>query len=156
MQAADYIQFAVALIFVIGLIGMLAVILRRFGGGGIAMPRYKPGQKRRLHIVDALPLDPRRRLVLVRRDDVEHLIVLGPQSETVVESAIPARNAELGPDQQDGDSGLTQRFDAVVRRLIRQPSLSANEGPANEEPANAAPAAPGPNAPGKSGSEGRQ
>ena len=33
-------------------------------------------------------LDTRRRLVLVRRDDVEHLILLGAASETVIERNI--------------------------------------------------------------------
>jgi len=124
MQAADYVQFAVALIFVIGLIGLLAVLLRRFGGGGIAMPRYRPGQKRRLHVVDALPLDPRRRMLLVRRDNVEHLIVLGPQGETVVESGFPALETSI-EDAGSGD-GLSQRFDSVVRKLIKVPDTPAN------------------------------
>ena len=34
------------------------------------------------------PLDARRRLILIRRDDVEHLLVVSPTSETVIERGI--------------------------------------------------------------------
>ena len=61
------------------------------------------GQKRRLKIVEYLPLDARRRLVLVRRDQKEFLLVLGPQGETVVESNIPAQQdnvVDLSPQKE--------------------------------------------------------
>ena len=85
----DYLRFALALVFVLGLIGIFAYAARRFG----LMPRptLKPGGARRLHVVDVLNLDGRRRLVLVRRDNVEHLILLGGDRETVVESGISSR-----------------------------------------------------------------
>lgn len=46
------------------------------------------GGEIRLDIVDAAPIDTKRRLVLVRRDDVEHLIVIGGHNDFVVESGI--------------------------------------------------------------------
>jgi hypothetical protein len=60
--------------------------------------------KRRLKIVEFMPIDHRRRLVLVRRDDREHLLLLGPQGETVVETNIPvsADNiVEFSKDQKN-------------------------------------------------------
>lgn len=81
-------QFAVALVFVIALIVVLANVARRFGFGGAAAARLGRGH-RRLAISEVLSLDGRRRLVLVRRDEVEHLVILGPGSETVVEAGIP-------------------------------------------------------------------
>jgi flagellar protein FliO/FliZ len=38
--------------------------------------------------VEALSIDARRRLVIIRRDDREHLILLGPESEQVIETGI--------------------------------------------------------------------
>ena len=51
-----------------------------------------------------MPIDNRRRLVLVRRDDREHLLLLGPQGETVVETNIPAAGdniVEFAKDQKN-------------------------------------------------------
>ena len=66
-----------------------------FRSAGVwALKRYLPGLKvgaragRRLSVVEVLMLDTRRRLVLVRRDDVEHLILLGATTETVIERGI--------------------------------------------------------------------
>ena len=33
-------------------------------------------------------LGPRHKLMLIRRDDVEHLVIVGPTGETVVETGI--------------------------------------------------------------------
>lgn len=80
-------KFAAAFVFVIALMYLLSWALRKSGLPGAA---FTPTSKRRLKIVEYLPLDGRRRLVLVRRDDREHLLILGPQGETVVENNIPA------------------------------------------------------------------
>jgi flagellar protein FliO/FliZ len=77
-----YLRFALALILVLGLIALLAWLLRRFGMG------VKMSKGRRLAIVEAQMLGPRHRLMLIRRDDAEHLVIVGPGSETVVESGI--------------------------------------------------------------------
>src|SRR3954449_4639792 len=45
-------------------------------------------RKTRLAIMDAAPVDSQRRLVLVRRDDVEHLILIGGPTDVVVERDI--------------------------------------------------------------------
>lgn len=52
----------------------------------------------RLAVLDAAAVDARRRLVLVRRDDVEHLILIGGPTDLVVESRIgaPVTQSMLG------------------------------------------------------------
>jgi flagellar protein FliO/FliZ len=85
VNAGDYFRFVLALAFVLALIGVLAWLARRFGFG--QTPRLG-GQARRLKIVESLPLDARRRLVLVRRDETEHLLLLGGANELTVESGI--------------------------------------------------------------------
>lgn len=77
-----------AFTFVLGLMYLLSLGLKRIGFAGQAM--LLPGFKRRLKIVEYLPLDARRKLVLIRRDQKEFLLVLGPEGETIVESNIPA------------------------------------------------------------------
>lgn len=88
MEFDVYLRFLLALAFVLGLIAALAWAARRFGFGSnfVALK----GRNTRLAVVESLMLDAKRRLVLIRRDDREHLLILGPTSETVVEPGIPA------------------------------------------------------------------
>lgn len=81
------IRLAAALGAVLGLVLIAAWAMKRFGLGGLAQP--KSGMPRRLSVTEARTLDARRQLVLVRRDGVEHLIILSPQGETVIETGIP-------------------------------------------------------------------
>jgi flagellar biogenesis protein FliO len=64
-------------------------ILRRRGG---AAPFIRGGRNRqpRLQVLDATAVDARRRLVLVRRDNVEHLVMIGGPTDIVIESGIGA------------------------------------------------------------------
>lgn len=48
----------------------------------------------RLMILDAAAVDPKRRLVLIRRDDVEHLIMIGGPTDIVIETGISDRQPE--------------------------------------------------------------
>jgi flagellar protein FliO/FliZ len=96
MEFDGYLKFVLALAFVLGLIGVLAVILRRFGPGAVAMVPRRKGMARRLQVIEVATIDPRRRLVLVRRDDKEHLILLGANSELLIESGIPGNSPHGG------------------------------------------------------------
>ena len=94
MDTGEYFKFLLALIFVLGLIGALALLVRRYGFGVAAM--RKSDGERRLQVVEVTALDARRRLVLVRRDATEHLIMLGVNGETVIESNINVEQKTSG------------------------------------------------------------
>jgi flagellar protein FliO/FliZ len=47
------------------------------------------GRNRRLAVVDTLAVDQKRQLVIIRRDNVEHLILVGGQQDLIVETGIP-------------------------------------------------------------------
>ncbi|MHA1157592.1 MAG: hypothetical protein ACTSP2_02430 [Alphaproteobacteria bacterium] len=70
------------------LIVLLAAMwaFRRFSG--VNLGRISRGRVPRLALVDAMAIDGRRRLVLVRRDNVEHLVLIGGPTDTVIETAI--------------------------------------------------------------------
>ncbi len=77
--------------FTILFIAILAVLIliwlaRRFSRATLV----SGGKQRqaRLAVMDATPVDARRRLILVRRDDVEHLILIGGPTDVVVEQNI--------------------------------------------------------------------
>lgn len=85
MDMDTYFRFSLALVFVIALFFVVALVLRRFGLGGVAAT---PRRHRRVSVVEVAPLDAKRRLVLVRRDEVEHLLLLSTSGDQVVEAGI--------------------------------------------------------------------
>lgn len=78
------------------LIGILWVLRNR-----APSPFVRGGKNRqpRLQVLDAAAVDARRRLVLVRRDGVEHLIMIGGPTDIVIESGItdPTRTGTPTP-----------------------------------------------------------
>lgn len=86
MDSAQLIKMTLALAVVLSLMALLALVMRRINNGGSVMPL----SKRRLKLIETLPLDPRRKLAIVRCDDKEHLLILGTNTETVIESDLKA------------------------------------------------------------------
>ncbi|MCB9948874.1 MAG: FliO/MopB family protein [Rhodospirillaceae bacterium] len=89
MEMATYLRFVLALVFVLALIGVVAWLIRRFGLAGARPTGRSHRRDRRLALIEVLPIDARRRVILLRRDRVEHLVLLGPSADVVIES-IPA------------------------------------------------------------------
>lgn len=100
MEWLDYLRFLLALAFVLGLIGVVAWLARRFRLVGVtgAAPA-----ERRLRVVEVLPLDPRRKLVLVRRDEVEHLLLLGQDGNLVLDGPVRAGRGPSGARAAAGE-----------------------------------------------------
>lgn len=113
MDLVGYLQFVAALALVLGLIGGLAWLVKRSGVAGSLVPTSaRRGAGRRLGIVEVLPLDPRRKLVLVRCDDREHLLLLGhgPAPDLVI--AAGAAPAEPGSDAGEAEpSGFAEALE---------------------------------------------
>ncbi len=81
------VRFVVAFVIVLALIGATFWVIRRFSGTRVGAAAQR-GRQPRLAVIDAAPVDGRRRLVLVRRDNVEHLLMIGGPSDIVVEQNI--------------------------------------------------------------------
>jgi len=82
MDLIDFGRYAAGLAITLGLIALLAYGARRFNwlslpGGGLD-PRLK--------VAGSVMLDARRRAVILRFDGKEHLILLGANGETVIET----------------------------------------------------------------------
>lgn len=54
---------------------------------------FRPKGERRLEVVDHASVDSRRKLVLIRRDDVEHLLLTGGPVDVVIETGIKSAAA---------------------------------------------------------------
>jgi len=119
------ITFIVAFIVVLALIGVAAWLVRRFASSRLGANTQR-GRMPRLAVIDAAAVDGRRRLVLVRRDNVEHLLMIGGPTDIVVEPNIV--RAAPGRDQ------LPQRSNAAEPpRLAPMPDTSwADEAPRPE------------------------
>lgn len=99
-------EFAPALMWtVIALVGLLVLLVAVRIIRGLTFGTFVAGgrnRKARLAVMDATAVDSQRRLVLVRRDDVEHLILIGGPTDVVVEQNIrlvaPA-SARRPPDE---------------------------------------------------------
>jgi flagellar protein FliO/FliZ len=87
MDLIDFSRYIGALLLVLGLVGGAGLAARRFGLGGL----IRPVQARRLAIVESLMIAPRQRLLIIRRDDVEHLVLSGPDGSSIIESGIAAQ-----------------------------------------------------------------
>jgi len=94
MDLGEYFRFFLALAFVLVLIAGLAALLRRSGFGERLAATPSSAGQRRLSLVEVRPLDAKHKLVLLRRDDREHLVLLGAASDLLIESDIPAPPAQ--------------------------------------------------------------
>jgi flagellar protein FliO/FliZ len=88
--------FFFSFVAVLALIGLAAWLVRRFAGNRLGANTNR-GRMPRLAVIDAAALDGRRRLVLVRRDNIEHLLMIGGPTDIVVEPNIV--RATSGRDQ---------------------------------------------------------
>src|ERR1700681_2561540 len=91
------VRFFIAFLIVLGLIGVTAWIVRRFGGERLGAATAR-GRQPRLAVIDAAAVDGRRRLILIRRDNIEHLLMIGGPTDVVVEQNIvrAATTRDLG------------------------------------------------------------
>ena len=79
MTLVDWGRAVFALIATLAMIGLVAYGARKLG-------MIQPGAQgpRRLKVLESLMLDPRRRLVVVRFDDREHLLLLSPAGDRAI------------------------------------------------------------------------
>jgi flagellar protein FliO/FliZ len=111
-------KFFIAFAVVLALIGLTAWLVRRFGGNRLGGANAR-GRQPRLAVIDASPVDGRRRLVLIRRDNVEHLLMIGGPTDVVVEQNIVRGAAAI-------------RETTTRETTSREPSLRATSSAATE------------------------
>jgi flagellar protein FliO/FliZ len=79
------VKFLIAFVVALAMLGVVGYLMRRFSG-----PR---GRQPRLAVINAASVDGRRQLVLVRRDNMEHLLLIGGPTDVVIESNIDRTGA---------------------------------------------------------------
>ncbi|MDD5586740.1 MAG: flagellar biosynthetic protein FliO [Alphaproteobacteria bacterium] len=93
LTGISWLRFLLAASTVIGLMGLLAWSLKAIAARGWITP--PAGRTRRLKIIESLPLDARHRLVIIKCDEAQHLLLLGASHDTVVLTNLPATSSPL-------------------------------------------------------------
>ena len=90
---SEALTYAVAAIAFLAGAHLLLLIFRRAFRHRLRVPARGAGHgnAERLGIVKSFALDRRRQLLAIRRDNVEHLVLSGPEGTSVIESNIPAQ-----------------------------------------------------------------
>jgi len=122
------VRFFLAFLIVLGLIGATAWAVRRFGAGRLGGASTR-GRQPRLAVIDYASVDGRRRLVLVRRDNVEHLLIIGGPTDVVVEPNI-VRAARVETPAPRPSAGI----EALPRAIPLPENGSGGTWPLQPEP----------------------
>lgn len=109
IEASRAAQYVIAFAIILVLVALFGLVLRKLTGGRLMMNGQDRARARqpRLGVVDIYDLDRQRQLVLLRRDNVEHLLLIGGLNDVVIETnivrvagaRIPASAVEQGADR---------------------------------------------------------
>ena len=139
-------RFFIAFLVVLALIGLTAWLVRRFGANRLGGATR--GRQPRLAVIDAAAVDGRRRLVLIRRDNIEHLLMIGGPTDVVVEAnivrATGAREAVREPVREPAKTPAIaepplRAAPAVESQWPLQPSTEPAQPIAPPRPSRASP-----------------
>ena len=106
----------------------LAIVYRLVFAHRLRVPGGRTRQPR-LGLVDAFSLDGQRQLVLIRRDNVEHLVMIGGPNDVLVESQI---NRALAPSRETNGAPAQPASPARRRAepaLVSPPALAQPAAP---------------------------
>ncbi len=120
------------------LILAIALWLMRRRSGSAPFIRGGRNRQPRLQVLDATAVDARRRLVLVRRDNVEHLVMIGGPTDIVIESGIGA--IPIVRDVQEPELKALPRQESEQKRA--EPTIQQERRPALPQQQPVAAAAP--------------
>lgn len=106
MDALVLLRTFGALTLLLGVLAGALWAVRRFD---IRLPGAVTRQpERRLELVERLGIDQRRSAILIRRDDREHLVIVSPEGQVVVET-LEARPADKAPPKASSEEELDPR-----------------------------------------------
>ena len=133
IEASRAVQFAIAFAIILILLVLFGVVFRKLTGARLMMPgsdRGRGSRQPRLGIVDVYDLDRQRQLLLLRRDNVEHLLLIGGPNDVVIETNI-IRVAGARIPAPSNDTGV-ERFEPTLDQAPRPPQVEPNGRPSIE------------------------
>lgn len=121
---ASYIAMAVTALIVILILWLIIRLIRR--------PRFASSRRNkqaRLAITDAATVDSKRRLVLLRRDDVEHLIMIGGPTDIIIETDIRRQKQAVAAAPVETAAPATTAARAPAKPVAAKPIAEAKPAP---------------------------
>ena len=149
IEASKPVQIAAAIAIFLVLLLLFFLVARKLTGARLMMPGSGRSRQPRLGIVDIYDLDRQRQLVLLRRDNVEHLLLIGGLNDVVIETNIvrvagartSAPSQEAGPDRLEptldqpprppqvespGRPSIETQLAAQLGTLVRRPAAASD------------------------------
>ena len=115
LSLEQILRLIAAVFIVAGLMGGLIIGLRLLNN------RIQPmqGSKKRLKILEAMQIDPKRKAIILKCDEREHLIILGHESETVIESGLESLNDGENPlSDKDVEEPKARIYQANTKKSV--------------------------------------
>jgi len=143
---SSVVKFVIAFVLVMALIGLTAWLIRQFGSARPSSGSGARNRQPRLAVLDSAVVDARRRLVLIRRDNVEHLLMIGGPTDVVVEANVVRAQSPGGPVLVTPAAQRAAQQRAPIESIEPDydPSLVPLDEPFYEEPALQRPSRPAP------------
>jgi flagellar protein FliO/FliZ len=122
----DFLSWLFFIVFIGGLLIVGGLLLKGYmaqdgNSSKFTGSFFGPKPDKRLDVVDQANVDGRRRLVLVRRDDVEHLIMTGGPVDVVIETNIES-NSNSNLDHGRHENGKVQAIDTHSSSTFSRPA----------------------------------
>lgn len=115
--------FALGIVLVLIVLGLW--VLKLFTNAGESLSR---GRNRRLAVMESAVVDGKRKVVIIRRDNVEHVIMTGGPADLVIESGVPVVEPEPMTRRKRAEpAGKPQAKPAAERK--REPEVAAAPPP---------------------------
>lgn len=126
------VLFVVAFAIILALVALFGLVLRKLTGARLMMPGSDRSRSRqpRLGIVDVYDLDRQRQLLLLRRDNVEHLLLIGGPNDVVIETNIVRVAGARIPSP--ANEPVPERFEPQLDQASRAPQVEPNGRPSIE------------------------
>ena len=88
-ETVSWLRVLLACVVVLAMMGGLGFALRYLSRTPFSLMGRNASSKR-LSVIETLPLDVRRRLIIVQCDKQQHLILLGQDRDLVIETNLPS------------------------------------------------------------------
>lgn len=88
----NYLQAGFSLIFVLSIIFLGLYLVRRFGQNLGWMTLTPTTKRKRLSIEESLAIGPKQRLLIVKTDESEHLLLVTAESASLIDKNISKKD----------------------------------------------------------------
>ena len=90
MDTIDPLRFVLASVFVLGLLWVFAISLKKFGQKALST---KLGGEGRISVIETRYIDAKNKILLIRKDEKEFLLLISEGKASVLDSSTTSNNS---------------------------------------------------------------